>query len=222
MLKSGDFGLLLLLLVVLGGVFRTAVRLAGLVVYADVPAAAAAAEVTAVQVLAAGRRRRRFRGRHRILRRQREQRFRGLGRVPDPAAVTVLRVMLPVVAVVVVVVPAAVLLMVIVIVVVVVVVVVVMVVMGPVRFLAFDVFQLHVNRVLLAADRRRLHVAVQILVAEPVAAERLGGQVVPRLDRLDGGRAAAVVPPVRGRRLRLDRVLSGRRLRRRHRVVVPV
>lgn len=66
-------------------------------------------------------------------------------------------------------------------------------------------------------------VAVQILVTEPVTAERLGGQVVPRLNGFDG----AVVPTVRRRRLRLDRVLprSGRRrvlTRSDHRVFVPV
>jgi len=87
--------------------------------------------------------------------------------------------------------------------------VVVMVVMvTAVVFLStLDVLQLQVHHVMLsgtgAASARAVVddlVAIQILVAEPVTTKRLGGQVVPRLDRLDG----AVVTPVRRRRLRLD------------------
>lgn len=69
----------------------------------------------------------------------------------------------------------------------------------------FHVLQLQVHHVLLlpgAAVVGNL-VAVQVLVTEPVTAERFGGQVVPRLDRFD----YAVLAPIRGRRLRLDRVL---------------
>lgn len=90
---------------------------------------------------------------------------------------------------------------------------------------ALDVLQLQVHHVMLAAVVVVVDdlVAVQILVTEPVTAERLGGQVVPRLYGFDG----AVVPTVRRRRLRLDRVLSrsGRRrllTRSDHRVFVPV
>jgi len=87
--------------------------------------------------------------------------------------------------------------------------VVVMVVMvTTVVFLStLDVLQLQVHHMMLsgigAASTSTVVgdlVAVQILVAEPVTTKRLGGQVVPRLDRLDG----AVVTPVRRRRLRLD------------------
>jgi len=93
--------------------------------------------------------------------------------------------------------------------------IVVMVVMvTTVVFLsALDVLQLQVHHVMLSGTGAASAgtvvgdlVAVQILVAEPVTTKRLGGQVVPRLDRFDG----AVVTPVRRRRLRLDRVLSGR------------
>lgn len=59
-----------------------------------------------------------------------------------------------------------------------------------------DVLQLQVDHVMLwrgAAIIYRLQVTVQILVTEPVTAKRLGGQVVPRLDRLYG----TVVAPVR-------------------------
>jgi len=111
-------------------------------------------------------------------------------------------------------------------------VVMVMVVMvAAVVFLStLDVLQLQVHHVMLSGTIATAAavvvvgdlVAIQILVAEPVAAERLGGQVVPRLDGFDG----AVVTPVRRRRLRLDRVLPGsgrwRLLASSHRVVVPV
>lgn len=106
----------------------------------------------------------------------------------------------------------------------------VMVMMVTVLFLAtgLDVFQLQVNHMLSTTTAattvviHRVVIAVQVLVTETVTAERLGGQVVPRLDRFYG----AVVTPVRRRRLRLDRVLAGRGLATtacgRHRVVVPV
>lgn len=192
-----------------------AVRLAGFVVPVTVEVAAAGGRARGVQVLAATRRLRRV-GRDRILRRQREQRFRGLGRVTD-AAVMMMVMMLSVAVVMTAVVGVLVM-------------VVMMMMMVAVVFLAaaLDVFQLQIHHVLLSAtatapatDAVGDLIAVQVLVPEPVAAERLGGQVVPRLDRLDG----AVIASVRGRRLRLDRVLPrvGRMVRLlRDRLVVPV
>lgn len=91
---------------------------------------------------------------------------------------------------------------------------------------ALDIFQLKIDHVLLTATVGQL-VAVQVLITEPVAAERFCGQVVPRLDRFHGG-VASVVSSVRRRRLRLDRMLAGRRLSGArgygggHRIVVPV
>lgn len=199
-----------------------AVRLTGLVV-PDVAREVTAAggrqrrrRRTRVQVLATGRR---LDGRDRILWRQRQERLRGLGRMTDPAVgvVTMVMVMLLIVM-------AVVLLRVLM-------VMVMVVMMTAVMFLsALDVLQLQVHHVMLSGTTAAAAVvvvddlvAVQILVTEPVTAERLGGQVVPRLDGLDG----AVVPTVRRRRLRLDRVLSrsGRRrllTRSDHRVFVPV
>jgi len=202
-----------------------AVRLAGLVrldvaaVKVSAATAAARGRRTGVQVFAADGRRW-LGGRGRVLRGQREQRLRGLGRMPDPSA-AVVRAMMAVAAVVV----TMMMMMAMTVMAVIVVVVMVMVTAVVLVATASDVFQLQVNRVLLpgTADAvvGRDLVAVQVLVAEPVAAERLGRQVVPGLDGFHGG----AVPPVRGRRLRLDRVLSrraaGRRLRR-HRVLVPV
>lgn len=241
--ESRHFGLLLLLRVPV-----TAVRLTGLV---GLDVAAAADQVTGatctggrrtgVQIFATyRRRRRRFDGRDRILRRQREQRFRGLGRPPDPAAAAVVRVpvmmmmmmmmlMINVVTAAVVMAPAvAVMVMTVVMAVVTVVVVFGSAVTAAVTG-GFDVFQLQVNHVLLspAVADGNLLVAVQVLVTEPVTAKRLGRQVVPRFHRFHGGETAAAVPPpspVRGRRLRLDRVLTGcapgRRSRASHRVTV--
>lgn len=189
------------MVVVLCGRVPTTVRLTGFVVL-DVAEVTAAGR-TSVQVLAAGRR---LDGRDRILRRQREQCFRGLGRVTDPTAVAVVLMVMVVMAVVMLVM------------------MVVMMVVAAVMFLAtLDVFQLQIDHVLLSAAVGDLQVAVQVLVTEPVTAERLGGQIVPRLDRLDG----AIIAAVSRRRLRLDRVLSRRgrgRMRPggRHRVLVPV
>lgn len=148
-------------------------------------------EVTAagrarVQVLAAGRR---LDGRDRVLRRKREQRFRRLGRVPHPAAAVVMMVVMVMVAVVV---------------------VLMMVMVVTVFLAAFHVLQLQVNHVLLSAAAAAVVVvtaaaavvaaavvgdliAVQVLVTESVTTERLGGQVVPRLDRFHG----TVLAPVR-------------------------
>lgn len=87
-------------------------------------------------------------------------------------------------------------------------VVVMVVVVTAVVFLStLDVLQLQIHHVMLSGTGAASAgavvddlVAIQILIAEPVTTKRLGGQVVPRLDRLDG----AVVTPVRRRRLRLD------------------
>lgn len=172
-----------------------AVRLTGLVVpdiAREVTAAAGRQRRrrrTRVQVLAAGRR---LDGRDRILRRQRQEGLRGLGRVTDPAigVVTMVMVMLLIVMVV----------MLLRVLVVMVMVVMMTAAAAAVMFLsALDVLQLQVHHVMLSGTTAAavvvVHdlVAVQILVTEPVTAERLGGQVVPRLYGFDG----AVVPTVR-------------------------
>lgn len=176
-----------------------------------------------VQVLAADGRRR-LNGRDRILRGQREQRLRRFGRMTDPSAIDVMvMVMVAVTAV-----------MMITLVMVMVVQVLMVMMIVTVAIVAFDILQLQVNRTVIVVQlparaavgggRDLMRVAIQVLVAEPVTTERLGRQVVPRLDGLHGG-ARAIPLPVRGRRLRLDRVLSrrtaGRRLHR-HRVFVPI
>lgn len=190
----------------------SAIRLTRFVVLDVTEVTAAGRRRTRVQVFAAGRR---LHGRDWILRRKREQRFRGLGRVPHPAA--------------------AVVMMVVMVMMVLVVLMMVMVVTMTMFLATFDVLQLQIYHVLLSATTVVIVggvvvvvvddlITVQVLVAKSVTAKCFGGQVVPRFYRFHG----AVLASVRRGRLRLDRVLSrrdGRRVSadgRGHRVVVPV
>lgn len=142
-----------------------AVRLTGLVVL-HVTEVTAAGRRTGVQVLTAGGRR--FDGGDRILGRQREQRFRGLGRMTNSAVVIMVIVMMVTMMMMPAVVVVVVRLMA----------VIVVMVMVVVFSAAFDVLQLQVHHVLPTATATPVTddlVPVQVLVTEPVAAERLGG-----------------------------------------------